>query len=741
MNQFGHFCENGYKITERNLPRPQNNYLCNDEYVAAYSQVGDGYGFAKDEVGRKLNIVVDRAVYISDGERCWQAGGLPVQRNLQHYECVHGINFTDITVSHRGIRTKCRYFVPKQGKREFLRCCIKNETRQAKNLKVIPYYATGFNQYEQGGHGDFCEESNCVIVSAYATFDSQQATKHYAYLSAVDTATGYDARHNAFIGPYGHKLQPAAIAEQMGCTNSNCINDKICLALENSITLAPGEHKVFYYAIGAENSADQIPAFSAEEIEQAFEAVCDTMADDGSLRFHTPWDDLDALSNVWLKQQVRLGSRWGAVTHCTLRDLAIHIEALSCFAPKLAAERMCQLLTHQFESGLFPHTIHKESEDLLPCAESTLRPIITAYAITKELGDVDFLLRKIPFNNGTNATVYDHLKQALSYLWKTTGHMGLIKTRFDCNAEQNDKYVSIHLSAAYVQAAEMFSEMANWIGSAADSRTGAHYAQEMKKRVNAYAWSESRYIYAIADNKHLIGAKSCPEGSLFALPQIYSVLSDFDVERSAAAMDSLEIELNTDAGLLYCAPPFSETKAHIDGIDKVQAGSKENGGIDLLTSVLKLAADSKLQRNDKIDEGLRKLLPEHHEFSPTYGEPYKLASFYYAEQAGYRAGQADDLPCSAAGGALLYVMTRYLYGIRPEFGGLLIRPCLPVSWKECSLTKWFGGCRYNIHYIQKDKGICNTIDGIFVNGKEVNPQLPIRPQPGKTLNIEVILRT
>ena len=147
-----------------------------------------------------------------------------------------------------------------------------------------------------------------------------------------------------------------------------------------------------------------------------------------------------------------------------------------------------------------------------------------------------------------------------------------------------------------------------------------------------------------------------------------------------------------------------------------------------------------LQRNDLIEEGLRKILPLHNEFFETSGEPYALYDYYFGKQAGYRVGTPSQAWRSLTGAQLHYVLTRFVYGLKAEFGGLMIRPTLPPSWKDCSVSKYFRGCCYNIHYVQQDKGICNTIDSIYVNGVEVNPALPIKPQPDKILNVEVILR-
>ena len=74
--EYGYFTKSGYRITERETPRHWYNYLYNDEYITFVSQVGFGQGFAQDEMGRRIQVVDDRAVYLVEGKDFWQATGV-----------------------------------------------------------------------------------------------------------------------------------------------------------------------------------------------------------------------------------------------------------------------------------------------------------------------------------------------------------------------------------------------------------------------------------------------------------------------------------------------------------------------------------------------------------------------------------------------------------------------------------------------------------------------------------------
>ena len=110
MKQYGYFNNKTYIITDRNTPRHWYNYLYNDEYVTFVSQVGFGQGIAQDDIGRRHSPVTDRNIYIADGEKFWQATGLPVYESVDEYCCEHNIGFTDINLTKNGIKSTCRFF-------------------------------------------------------------------------------------------------------------------------------------------------------------------------------------------------------------------------------------------------------------------------------------------------------------------------------------------------------------------------------------------------------------------------------------------------------------------------------------------------------------------------------------------------------------------------------------------------------------------------------------------------------
>lgn len=752
MDQYGYFSKEGYHITRRDTPRHWYNYLFNDEYITFLSQVGYGQGFAQDDMGRRLPTVDDRNIYIVENERVWSALGLPVHKNVQAYECLHAVGYTDITLKKNELTSECRFFVPNDGKREYWIVTLYNHARTARTFKIIPFCDTTIDcRYTPQGYetdyADFMTEKNLAYATGFKPFESDTTERRFAYLVASETVTGFDTRRSAFIGEYGNKQQPRALIEHAGCTNSDCIAEKTCLALENTITLLPGERKSIYYTIGVENSLQAIACLSPAEIDYQFDKMKEkyqTLL--GGVSIKTPWQDLNCLFNDWLKYQTLMGSRWARVRHNGFRDITSDTECLACINAPLAAERLCRILSYQYANGYAPRTFLDGKIQDKNFADNTVWPIFTAYAVVKELGSTDFLLKDVPFNDGSSASVYEHLKRSLQFLWNFTGHYGLIRIWGgdwnDCmnKAGLQGKGVSVWLSIAFVRAAKMFWQMANWMGNAADAAAATHYAEEMERRVTRYGWEDDRFLYAISDDKHAIGSKGNEEGSLFALPQLWCVMADFDKTYQEAAMKTLEAQLNTDLGLLVSKPPYTHQIPYIGSMTRKYPGLHENGGVYLHAAAWKLAVDSMLLRPDKVEEGLQKMLPAHHEYAEKCGEPYSMFNSYLTDQTGYRVGKPGQSWRTASGQWMMYALVRWVYGFQPEFGGAKIAPCLPPSWTECSLTKTFRGCKYHILYRQRGEHPSSEVERISVNGTDVSKDLPIKPMDGKTLTIEVFLK-
>lgn len=747
---YGHFnADDSFTITEPETPRHWYNYFFNDEYVTFTSQTGFGEGLAQDDMGRRILLVSNRNVFLSEGESFWSLFGLPLGYGYTDYACLHGSGFSTIGLSYRGIESAVRIFVPNEGRREIWSVTLTNKGEQARTLRLVTYAKTELDGIyrPQGynlGTGGFMKEKNAVFAHDYHPLYSERNRHIWGYMTASEDVSGFDSRRNAFIGPYGDEQHPVALTKHGGCTNSDCNSEKLCLALENTLTLMPGESRTVHFVVGVALDEAEIVRPMADSVETEFTAMEKKYQEVLSgVSIRTPWENFDHLINGWMKYAADMGSRWARVRHNGYRDMTSDTECLAAVNPRLAWERMKRVLSYQYASGYAPRTIIDGAIRDRNFADNTVWMTFAVNTIIKELGDPSLLYETVKFNDTKEEySVYEHIKRSVDFLYHFQGLYGLVRIWGgdwnDCvnYAGLKGKGVSVWLSIAWVRANRQFAEIARWLGCEEDAKVADERGKIMEDRIEKYGWDEKGgyYIYARTDDDIIMGSADCDEGQIFLISQLWSVLAG--LRRGEQAMERAEEILETPLGIRLAYPPYSYQRDYIGSMAEKAPGVQDNGGIYLHPSAWKLAVDSLLRRPDLVEEGLRKMLPFDTTYAVKCGEPYAMFNSYFAPETGYRAGTPGQSWRTASSSWLLKSTVEYIFGLHPELAGLRIEPCLPLSWRECGITKVFRGCTYEISFHGDGNG--SDVLSIYVNGKPVQGNI-VAPVAGETLRVDVTL--
>ena len=123
--RYGHFDDRRreYVITRPDTPLPWINYLGCESYFGLISNTAGGYSFYRDARLRRLTRyrynhapfdVGGRYLYLRDrgtGE-FWSPSWQPTRTKLARYRCRHGLGYTTIGSTFRGIDAETSYFVP-----------------------------------------------------------------------------------------------------------------------------------------------------------------------------------------------------------------------------------------------------------------------------------------------------------------------------------------------------------------------------------------------------------------------------------------------------------------------------------------------------------------------------------------------------------------------------------------------------------------------------------------------------
>ncbi len=754
--EYGYWEDSGkeYVITERKTPRHWYNYCFNDTYNAFSSQVGFGEGFCQDDLGRRVKLVTDRCVYVCDKEaNTWHtACGLPMSEVFDLYECRHGLGYSTIACEKNGIRSEYTVFVPARGDFEVWTVKLTNLRQSPASLSVIAYAQTECDgSYTPQGYNsrsaDMDQGVGAIIARCTRAYGSKVQKNAYDFMLCSEAPLSYDTRKNAFLGVYGSKEAPDALIEHNGCTQSACICEKICFALETAAELAAGKSKTISFLIGHADEIAQIGALRATFTSAlAEEWLCEVKAlreqEIEGVCIQTPDANLNLAFNSFYKYATNMGSRWARVRHNGYRDIVSDTECLGAFNPVLAWERFCRILTYQYSNGYCPRTFIDGAIRPNNFSDCAVWITFCAYSLVMDLGQKELLLEEVPFNDGTTAPVFEHLRRAVDYLYHFQGMHGLIKIwGGDWNDGMNgagleEKGVSVWLSLAWYRANNQLIELAELIGRTELIDTHRTMGEEMQKRIEHYGWDGEYYITAINDLGEKIGSKESRGGNMYLNPQLWAVISGIaPKEKLTKLMETVDAHLETPMGTLINNPGYEDFDALIGSMTAQPKGTLINQAVYLHPMAWKLAVECIMKRPEHLEMTLKKILPWDQTYAPTCGEPYILYNFYHSDENSYRYGTPGQSWRTATTQWVVKSLINFVFGLKVCMEGLRLDPCLPPSWEECAITKQFRNCRYEITYrqVKKDGSVSITADGYALDGN----LLPY--SDGGCYRIEVIL--
>jgi len=576
VNRYGHFSHDGraYIITNPRAPRHWYNYLWNARHVALVSQVGQGESLSQDEMGRRVPLVARRMLFIRDRESdvFWSANALPPD-DAEDYRCIHTRNgATTITMKHESIVTSLRIFVPADFLGEIWTLRIANFAAASRRLQIFPFVDTLIDgptrpqaYYMSVGRGD--RPARMVSVRGACRFFEGRHCSNF--LLGSEPISGYDSSEQAFIG-YGTWQSPEAL-RRGGCGNSACEMEKPILALEHRLTLTSGEARILHWGVGSipekgdqkrEMAAIKRRFFSTGGVEQALLEVRQHIeAELGGVTFETPDSQLNAFASFWLPRQISLGAQWARVRHNGFRDQMQDIAAMAFFNPPRAWRHFERVLAYQYPDGHAPRTwLHGQILDK-NFADNHVWIALTAYNLIMERGDVTLLRRLVPFNDGSEASVFEHIRRAVDHLWQDRGRFGLCRIR---GGDWNDgldqvgvggEGVSVWLSMAWYLANRHLATLARLLGEEELAREAGQRGQIMRQAVNRHGWDGEYYLRAYDDAGRPLGSRTNRFGSVYLNPQSWAVISGIaERDRARQALLAAEARLQSDVGLRIMAP-------------------------------------------------------------------------------------------------------------------------------------------------------------------------------------------
>ena len=769
--KYGYF-DNGrkeYVVDRPDVPVSWTNYLGTEDTGTVISHNAGGYMFSGDPETHRITrfrpngVPLDRPghyVYLrdnADGD-FWSISWQPVGKDLSKasYKTRHGLSYSVFECDYRDIHAEQKLFIPRGHKSEIWDVKVTNRGSKERRLSVFGYCEFSFNIIEIDNQNFqmsmYCSGSR--YADGVIECDNFYNPGLYHYFTSTFEPTGYDCVRDAFIGVYHTESDPVAV-ERNEMSSSTELGNNQCGALKDDFTIGPGETKRFVFILGVGDlmagKAEKEHFSSFSVVDKAFEDLCAYWkAKTDTMQVKTPNADMDTMLNTWNLYQsetnvvfsrfasfIEVGGRTGLGYRDTAQDAMCVVPS----NPAQCKKRIIQLLRgltssgyglHLFSPDVFDPDIPKvepfKSPTVKPmpepssmvhglkdtCSDDALWLVPSICEFIRETGDVSFLDQRFGYADGGEGTVLEHMEKILEFSAKQVGASGIC---LGLRADWNDCInlgggESALVSFLHYWAIDEFIGLLDRTGR--NDKVG-HFMKmrdKVKEACERELWDGEWYIRGITKSGRKIGTSADEEGKVHLESNSWAVCSGLaDGEHGRKAVEAIEKYLLGEYGIHLNAPSYSKPDDEIGFVTRVYRGIKENGAIFSHPNPWAWVAAAKLGMGDLAMRFYDSLCParQNDKIEVRQSEPYAYCQFIMGrDHTAY--GRARHPWLTGSAGWAYFAASHYILGIRPDYDGLVIDPCIPSSWDGFEVERIFRGRKLHItvknpDHLQKGKPV------------------------------------
>jgi cellobiose phosphorylase len=625
----------------------------------------------------------------------------------------------------------------------------------------------------------------------YHKTEYRERRDHYAFYHVNTPVAGFDTDRETFMGLYNGMGEPQVVAR--GESGNSVASGWAPVGSHGlSVTLAPGEEKAFVFQLGylevprdekwerpgvinKKPAHQRIRAFSTNaQVDAALQALGDHWTKLlGYYQVASGDPKLDRMVNIWNPYQCmvtfnmsRSASYFetGIGRGMGFRDSNQDLLGFVHLLPERARERIIDIASTQFPDGSAYHQyqpLTKRGNNDVGSGfnDDPLWLIFGVAAYIRETGDFAILEEQVPFDNdGKNtASLFEHLKRSFNHVLNNLGPHGLpLIGRADwndclnlnCFSETPDESFqttgnrtgrtaeSVFIAGMFVGVAPDYVYLAARMGEGTEAARATAAAGKMSQVVLEHGWDGQWFLRAYDFFGNKVGSKENKEAQIFIEPQGFCVMAGIGVGTGEArkALDAVKERLDTRYGIVLNNPPFTEYHVELGEISSYPPGYKENAGIFCHNNPWIMIAETVLGRGDRAFEYYKKIAPAYlEELSEVHRlEPYVYAQMIAGKDAP-RHGEAKNSWLTGTAAWNFVAISQYILGVRPDYEGLRVQPCIGKEIAAFSITRKCRGAEYQIRVKNSGSGgeARLTVDGRPVPGNLV----PYAP-PGATVIVD-----
>ncbi|MBB4009007.1 GH36-type glycosyl hydrolase domain-containing protein [Allorhizobium taibaishanense] len=762
-NGYGGFAESGAEYVVRlgpgqSTPQPWINVISNDNFGFHISAEGAGFTWSRNSRDYQLtpwsnDTVTNRtgeAFYVADLDSGEVVSPIAAASNRQDvvYETRHGLGYSVFSTEAAGLAVELTVTVDQVEPVRFSRLKIRNTGNTTRRLRSYGYveWILGNNPMKTAAFVLPSHDAETGALLATNPYSIDYSGR-FAFLTAVEAATGFASSRREFIGRHGDIKMPQAVAKASPLSGSIDPEGDPCAALAFDLTLEPGEEASVTFLMGDAATVDQarslIGAARAKGFDGALNEAKAFWGDfTGHIKVKTGDKAFDHMVNHWLPYQTlacRIKARAGfyqASGAYGFRDQLQDSLAFLLYRPELARNQILNAASRQFKEGDVQHWwlpqngagIRSTISDDVVWLAYAIHSYVTATADKAILdADVSFLDGPTlalgrhdaffqPEISAEKASLYEHAARALDLAITRTGTNGLpLILGGDWNDGMNRVGVagrgeSIWLGWFLANALTVFAPFAEERKDSGRVKAWTNHLKSLKVALEKAGWDGDHYRRGYFDDGDPLGSDQSDECRIDAIAQSWSVLSGFaEPDRQQKAMDAVVGRLIDDeVGIVRLfTPPFEKSRLDPGYIKSYPPGVRENGGQYTHAAIWTGLALSKLGRTDEAWKVFSMLNPVHHaqttdEANRYRVEPYVVAADVYGGP-GYEGRGGWTWYTGSAGWLYRFALEGFL-GIHREGQGISLKPALPSSMDAYEAEISIGGKAVSVKASRKADG-------------------------------------
>ena len=720
-----------------------------------------------------------RYFYIKDGNTIWSPGWKPVKTPLDNYECRHGLSYTKIKSSKNGIETEILYFVPLDFNGEIQQFRIKNTSDKKKKIKLFSFIEWALwnaeddmTNFQRNFNTGEVEVEDSVI---YHKTEFRERRNHYAFHSVNDKHDGFDTDRESFLGLYNGFHEPQNVIA--GKPSNSIAHGWSPIASHYfEIELEPGEEKSLIFILGyvelpesekweSKGKINKTPARdmiarydSDAKIESAMKDLADYWDNLLSVyQLDSNDDKLNRMVNIWNQYQCMITFNMsrsasyfesGIGRGMGFRDSNQDLVGLVHQAPERARQRIIDIASTQFPDGSCYHQyqpLTKKGNDSIGGGfnDDPLWLILGTTAYLKETGDFGILDEIVPFDNDKSLAkpLFGHLTVSFDHVINNLGPHNLpLIGRADWNdclnlncfsKDPNESFQttenntegsqaeSLMIAGLFVVYGQEYVELCKKLGKNNESDRAQKFVDDMTESVKKHGWDGEWFLRAYDFYGNKIGSDENEEGKIFIESNGWCSMAAIGKNEGMVtkALDSVKKHLDTEYGIILNSPSFTKYYIEMGEISTYPEGYKENGSIFCHNNPWIMIGETIIGRGDKAFDYYKKISPAYLEdISELHRtEPYVYAQMIAGRDA-FKPGEAKNSWLTGTAAWNYYAITQYILGIKPNYNGLEINPCIPSNWDGFKVNRIFRGATYQIE-VMNPNHISKGIKEIYIDNQ------------------------